>query len=228
MASLTNQTDSYSKEEVATLVANKADGAAFTTVKNQIDNPLTGMVALNNSLEAKADAVYTTTLNTALGVVRNTVNDATTGVAALNTAMGNKADAAAFTTVKNTVNDATTGVAALNTAMGNKADGAAFTTVKNTVNDATTGVAALNTALTTLTTTVTTNKTALDARATDNLANINTTLVTPNPYPSFGTFVFPIDIPAFTQLRGSWTTGTSYPVANAGISIGNTKVPNDG
>ena len=57
-----------------------------------------------------------------------------------------------------------------------------------------------NTALTTLTTTTTTNRTAVDARATDNLANINTTLTTPNPYTSFGSFVFPVDIPAFTQF----------------------------
>ena len=180
MASLTNQTDSYSKEEVATLVANKADGAAFTAVKNQIDNPLTGMVALSDSLEAKADAVYVTSLNTALGVVRNTVNHATTGVAALNTAMGNKADGAAFATTQGIVANATTGVAALNTAVAARA-----------------------------------LQSSLDARATDNLANINTTLTSPNPYISSGTWIFPVDIPTWTRNVATFTTGTTYPIANA-------------
>ena len=32
----------------------------------------------------------------------------------------------------------------------------------------------------------------------DNMTNINTTLTTPNLYPTFGTLVFPIDIPAFS------------------------------
>ena len=68
-------------------------------------------------------------------------------------------------------------------------------------------VVALNTAegLRALQTDLITNKASLDARATDNLANVNTTLTTPNPYASFGALVFPVDIPAFWKQSGSFT-----------------------
>ena len=84
-----------------------------------------------------------------------------------------KADDDAYQSTKGIVDSATTGVAALNTAVGNRA---------------------LQSSLDTTNTAITTNRTALDARATDNLANINTAMTTPNPYPSFSPFVFPVDI----------------------------------
>ena len=103
-------------------------------------------------------------------------------------------------------------------------DPTAFATTQGIVANPTTGVAALNTAVglralqTDLTATniiVTTNRTALDARATDNLANVDATLNSPSPDYVTG---FPIDIPAFTKSLGNSTTGTTYPITNtAGV-----------
>ena len=103
------------------------------------------------------------------------------GVAIDPAALASKADNAAYILTKGIVDNATTGVAALNTAVGNRA---------------------LQSSLDTTNAAITTNRTALDARATDILSNINTTMTTPNPYPSFTPFVFPADIPAFTPGTG--------------------------
>jgi len=52
MASMTNQTDFYTKTEVNTAVGTKADNTAYLATKGIVDNATTGVAALNTKVSA--------------------------------------------------------------------------------------------------------------------------------------------------------------------------------